>query len=209
MKDFPGNSHKTSVPPEPREKMKAVTTATTVRRKRNLGRQFKETFFKGDPRGAAEYVFFEVLVPSVKDMLFDGFESGIRSLIYGEDAKKRPSGASAGYAGLGHVAYNSMSSAAKTVQSERVISRRARARHDFGELVIASREEAENVLDLMFETLSRYGSVSVATLYELTGIQSSHTDMKWGWTELQGSKAVRTRQGGFLLDLPAPVELSG
>lgn len=60
----------------------------------------------------------------------------------------------------------------------------------------------------MFEILSRYGSVSVANLYELTDIVSSHVDHKFGWTSLQGAKVVRMRDGRFLLDLPEPESLN-
>jgi hypothetical protein len=49
--------------------------------------------------------------------------------------------------------------------------------------------------------------MNVADLYELTGLESNHTDMKWGWTQLRGAKAVRLRTGGFLLDLPEPQPL--
>ncbi len=91
---------------------------------------------------------------------------------------------------------------------QRSISRTSRARNHFDELIIASRQEAEEVIDRMFDIMSRYGSVSVADLYELTGLQSSHTDIKWGWTEMRGAKPVRLRQGGFLLELPEPQPLS-
>jgi hypothetical protein len=60
----------------------------------------------------------------------------------------------------------------------------------------------------MYDYMSRFGTVSVAHLYELTGIQSSHTDMKWGWDELRGSRVVPQRNGGgYLLDLPEPEPL--
>src|SRR3954454_10116741 len=87
------------------------------------------------------------------------------------------------------------------------MSRRARARHDFDEIVLESRGEAEEVIDRMYDLLSRYDSVSVADMYELTGIQSAHTDQKWGWTDLRGSTVTRTRAGGYLLDLPEPQPL--
>jgi hypothetical protein len=47
----------------------------------------------------------------------------------------------------------------------------------------------------------------VDELYEMTGIASTHTDRKWGWTSLPGAKVVRLRTGGFLLDLPEPEAL--
>jgi len=52
-----------------------------------------------------------------------------------------------------------------------------------------------------------YENVSVADLYELTGVQSAHTDQKWGWVDLRGSNVERTRQGGYVIALPEPVPL--
>lgn len=213
MQDFPANSQKAKPTSEPKEKIERVTSAEAVRRKRGLGRQFKETFIGGDARTAAEHVVFVVLIPSMKDMMFEAFESGLRSFIFGEGTRgaRRSGGSSSqGYGGLGQVAYNRMNPSANSkpvTAQQKMLSRRARARHDFDDLVIPSRRDAEEVIDRMFEELSRYGSVSVADLYELTGIQSAHTDMKWGWTSLQGAKAVPLRQGGFLLDLPDPQPL--
>lgn len=204
MQDFPGNSNKQNQP-GPREKVERVTSAEAVPRKRGLGRKFKETFVGGDARTAADHVLFAVVIPSVKDMMYDAFDSGMRSLIFGEAGSKRRNITSSGYSGLGHVSYDRMGPQTRPKPTDqRTLSRSARARHSFDDLVIPTRQEAEEVIDRLFDLLSRYGSVSVADLYELTGIQSTHTDMKWGWSELRGAKAVRLRTGGYLLDLPEP-----
>lgn len=204
MQDFPANSQKAKASAEPRAKIQPVTSAETVRRKRGLGQKFKGAFVGGDPRSAAEHVIFEVLIPSTRDMLYDAFEDWMRNLIFGAEHKPRRGGGAPSN-NLGHVAYNRQFPSKPPPQ--RMLSRKSRARHDFDELIIPSRQEAEEVIDQLFDLLSRYGSASVADLYELTGLQSSHTDMKWGWTELRGAKAVRLRQGGFLLDLPEPETL--
>lgn len=206
MHDFPANSHKAREA-EPREKIEPVTSAEAVRRKRGLGRQFKETFVGGDARTALHYMVGEVIIPAIQDTLIDAFQGGVERLIRGESSPRHRR-VSSGSSGYGHVAYNAYSQPSTTrTTSPRTMSRRSRARHEFDELIIPSRQEAEEVIDRMFDLLSRYGEVSVADLYELTGIQSSHTDMKWGWTELRGAKAMRLRQGGFLLDLPEPEPL--
>jgi hypothetical protein len=88
-----------------------------------------------------------------------------------------------------------------------VMSRQARARHDFDEIVLESRTEAEEVIDRLFDLVSRYESATVADLYELVGLASSHTDHKWGWTDLRGAGVSRVR-GGYLLDLPDPHPLN-
>lgn len=209
MQDFPTNSQKAKAASEPREKVKQVTSAETVRRKRGLGHKFKGAFIGGDVRSAVDHVVFQVLIPSARDTLFEAFEDGLRVMIFGENA--RGSRRSSGPGPMGQVSYNynsvSKPTAASRANEPRMLSRQARARHNFDDLVIPSRDEANEVLDQMYEWLSRYGQISVADLYEMTGIVSTHTDMKWGWTDLRGSKAMRLRQGGWLLDLPEPEPL--
>ena len=87
-----------------------------------------------------------------------------------------------------------------------MISRRARASHDFDEVILQSRAEAEEVIDNLYEVVSQYGAASVADLYQLVGITASHQDTKWGWTELRGTGVSKVRHG-YLLDLPQPVPL--
>lgn len=215
MHDFPGNSQKAKAraqtpppPPEERPKVERVTTSKPEQRKRGLSRRFKETFIGGTARDTAEYMVSDVVVPAVRDMLFDAFESGLHRLIYGESNRTRRNMPSS-YSNVGHVNYQGMSTsrpAAGAYQqpAERKMSRRSRSRHDFGEIIIDNRREADEVLELMFEYLNRFGEVKVADLYEMTGIAASHVDHKWGWTSLQGAKLVRTRDGRFLLDLPEP-----
>jgi hypothetical protein len=150
----------------------------------------------------------DVVVPTIRDMFVDALQGGIDRLFHGDTRTTRRRYASgpvsSSYAT--NVNYAGMSTNAS--QPARTLSRQSRARHEFDELIIPSMQEANEVIDRMFELLSRHGSVSVADLFELTGVQSSHTDMKWGWTNLRGAKAVkRGRQGGFVLDLPRPEEL--
>jgi len=207
MQDFPANSQKAkgAGAAEPREKVAQVTSAETVRRKRGLGKKFKETFVNGDARSVGDYIVFDVVIPSMKDMFVEAFEGGMRRLVYGETHKRHNT--SSGYSGLGNIAYNAINKPTAAAPGPRSLSRRARARFDFDDVIIQTRQEANEVLDRLYEELSRYGSVSVGVLYELTGIESSHTDMKWGWTDLRGSKALPLRGGGYLLDLPDPEAL--
>jgi hypothetical protein len=85
----------------------------------------------------------------------------------------------------------------------RAISRQARSRHNFDEIVLDQRAEAEEVIDRLFDVVNRYESATVADLYELVGLSSTHTDNNWGWTDLTGAGVSRIR-GGYLLDLPEP-----
>jgi hypothetical protein len=207
MQDFPPNSQKAKATEAPREKLKPVTSAETVRRKRGLGRKFKETFFGGTAKDAASLTVTDVLVPEIRDLMHNAILNILEYVFYGDRARPRRGGGILPNQNMGRVAYDSISKPTRASQQTTRISRKARARHDFDDLIIPTRQEAEEVLDQMFEILSRDGDVSVANLYELTGVRSEFTDTKWGWHNLRGAKAVRLRNGGFLLDLPEPEAL--
>lgn len=180
-----------------------VTSGETVRRRKPLRKQFSETFIAGDMRSAMRYVMFDVLLPAAKDMIVDAGSSGIEKLIFG-DARKR--GATTPQSGpTGYVSYNriAMGAASRLASPQRVMSRRARSRHDFDEIILDSRTEAEEVIDRLFDLVSRYETATVADLYELVGLASTHADHKWGWTDIRGAGVSRVRDG-YLLDLPDP-----
>jgi len=199
--EFPGNSDKQKLGEYEEKKVERVTTSEPIRRKKGLGKQFKNTFFGGDAKGALSFVIFGVLVPAAKDALADAGAQGIERLIFGESRHKRsapPSGPS------GYISYNRYApSRAGSEAPARALSRRARARHDFDEIILRTRPEAEEVIDRLYDLISRYEAASVADLYDLVGLESSHTDFKWGWTDLRGAQARKIREGYFL-DLPEP-----
>lgn len=208
MDDFPANSLKAKAPtPEPK-KLERVTSGP-VRRRKGLGRKFKETFIGGSAKTAGEYMAKEVVIPAVRDTLHDALQGGLEKFIYGESkGGRRPSAPpTSGYANLGQVDYTprGMSSRKPPTQT---LSRQSRSRQDFGEIVIESRRDAEEVVEQMFNVLGRYGQVAVADLYDLCGIEPGHTDYKWGWTDLQGAQPRPIRGGGgYVLALPKPQTL--
>lgn len=207
MEHFPPNSRKAEKTAEPKQ-VERVTSATAVRRKQPLGRKFSRTFFGGDARTASEYMVGHVVIPALKEMIVEAASTGFERLVYG-DVRPKGRGRGAPTSGpLGYVSYNRMGQPQQGPPQrgpqQPQLSRRARARHDFDDLVIPTRQEAEEVIDQMFDMISKYESVSVADLYTLTGLKADHTDFKWGWTDMRGASVGRVRGGGYLLDLPEP-----
>jgi hypothetical protein len=206
--EFPPNSavSKQSVPVD--KKVERVTSGEPVRRRKSLRKQFSETFVAGDARSAVTYVVLDVLLPAAKDMIVEAGSQGIEKLIFGDSSRRR--GARAPQSGpTGYVSYNRLSGpmgASRIPGPQRALSRAARGRHNFDEIVLEQRNEAEEVIDRLFDLVSRYDQATVADLYELVGLQSAHTDHKWGWEDLHGAGVTRVR-GGYLLDLPEPEPL--
>lgn len=201
--EFPSNSQASKTAPAEEKDIKRVTSDEPIRRRKPLRKRFSETFVAGDAKSAFNYVMFDVLIPAAKDMVAEAGAQGIEKLIFGDHRKRGSSPPNAGP--TGYVSYNRYSMG-KQNGPQRALSRQARARHDFDEIILPSRPEAEKVIDSLFEVVSRYGVASIADLYELVGLSSTHVDNKWGWEDLRGAGITRVR-GGFLLDLPEPESL--
>lgn len=197
--NYPSNSNKEreQTPAVPPKKVEKIIQGEAVQRKRPLGRRLAETFTGDDMRTAGSYVLFEVLAPALKTMISDAVSQGIERMLFGE-ARPRGGGIRTNY-----TSYNRMYSQSPTRREEpaRTISHRARAAHDFGEVILNSRGEAEDVLDRLGTLVDQYDVATVADLYELVGITGSFTDAKWGWSDLRGSDIRRVRDG-YLLVLP-------
>jgi hypothetical protein len=214
MDNYPSNSNKaTKAPVEEKQKIESVVSEGGVtRRKTPLGKRLAETFIGGDAKTVGGYVFFEVLVPAARDMIADAFTQGVERMIYGEVRSTgrrtgaRPSGTN------GYVSYNRIAQANNRPRGgldefrRREPDRRARATHDFDDIIIATRVEAQEVIQRLYDILEQYEQASVSDLYELLGITPSYTDEKWGWNDLAGTDMVKVRDG-YLLDLPKPIAL--
>lgn len=210
MENYPSNSvsRKNQRPPEAK-KIEKVTTGSIARRKQPLGKRFAAVFVGGDAKNVWNYIAFDILVPAAKDMLSDAVSSGIDQMLFGGEQRwggpsRRRGGNKTGP--LGSMSYGGRSGPINYQSQARQapqMSRGARASHNFDEIVLESRADAEQVIDRMFDLLNTYEVVTVAEMYELVGATSHFTDAKWGWTELPGAGVSRTR-GGFVLNLPRP-----
>jgi hypothetical protein len=205
--EFPPNNE-ASKRPGIDKNIEKVTSGQTKRRKRSLRKQFVDMFMAGDPRSAAQYALIDVLLPMIRDTVWETGSEYLRSLLQG--GTRRRGGSTIPPSGpLGHVNYTRFSgpmAGSRMSSSMRAMSRSARARHDFDEIVLESRTEAEEVIDRLFDLVAKYETATVADLYELVGLPSNYTDHRWGWTDVRGAGVTRIRDG-YLLDLPDPYPL--
>lgn len=221
MEDYPSNTRsdqdarKTPRPtrptkaPEKRVAAPVVDGSKVVRRKKPLGRRMSETFFGTDAKSVAGFVVMDVFVPAAKDLIVDMVTQGIERSLFGD---VRGSRSRAGRPGdRTYVSYGGASRPSSGRRDPRddprpSLSRRSRAQHEFDEIILGTRVEAEEVLDRLYDILNKYETASVADLYELLDITANPVDEKWGWDDLRGSGVIR-RRDGYLLNLPSPVSI--
>lgn len=209
MEEFPSNRASSDRPARRNQEPKRperVTSGKVVRRKKPLGRRFTETVVGGDARGVWEYVLLDVLIPAARDMIVDAGQEGLRRMVYGESShgRRQASRHSGGPHGAGFTNYSRYSRSRP--DEPRSMSRQARAKHDFDEIILETRVEAEETLDRLFERIDQYKAATVTDLYDIVGVTGNYTDDKYGWTDLRNAGVSRTK-GGYLLDLPRPEAL--
>lgn len=195
--DFPSNSKTKETKEE--KKVEKVVTGKVVRRKKPLAKKLSDTFIDDDVDTVKGYIFWDVIVPGIKNTIADVITDGIEMLLFGE-ARGR------GAKHKRHGAYGKINYAAPLRPGRREASHRTRTTHDFDEFVLDSRAEANDVLTHLVDIVDTYGEASVYDLYELLGVTADHTDRKYGWTNLSASDVIRVRDG-YIIKLPRTILL--
>ena len=200
--DFPSNSHKSKEETKkPEKKVEKVTSGKVVKQKKTLGKKFAETFLGDNIESVSSYIIYDIIIPAAKNMISDTVSNGIEMLLFGQTRGSR----TRRDRGKSYVSYSNYYKDRDRYR-DRQISQRNRARHNFDDIILESRGEAEEVLSHLVDLTEDYGMASVADLYDLVGVTSNFTDNKYGWDNLSSGRVVPVR-GGYLLELPRPIVL--
>ena len=90
--------------------------------------------------------------------------------------------------------------------NNKVSYRDAYYRKNVDNIIFDSRETAENVLEASKEIINKYGVVTIADMYDLSGLDTPYTGQKYGWVDLKEAKIIRVRQG-YELVLPEMIPI--
>ena len=196
-KEYPGNSHRDRERPE----IKSVVKGKVTLKAPSTGDRLKNTVWGKYVKPALIFAGVSIILPALKDMAEDAVTSMIRGAFSGGDYSTRRAKAQNGYTNYGAFSKNPQQ------ETKRELSPRARANHDFRELILESRAEGDYILNQLEELVEKYGHAKLKDMYELAGINGSFADEKWGWYDLSTAR-VRTHAGGYLLDMPKtePIE---
>lgn len=212
MDNLPSNSHRQHrEQQEEPKKLEKIVTGEVVTRKRPLVSRMRDTLFAGRADVVGEYVFWDVLVPSAKDTIIDAGITFLERMFRGEGYTSRtrtliPGQSRGTYGNQTNYRAAFQGNPTTAQQAPLGLSRQDRAQHNFQQLIIPTRPEAEAIIDALYNRIAEYNAVTVADLYDLCGITVSYTDDKYGWTDIRGAGIIRIN-GGFTLDLPRPEPL--
>lgn len=183
------------------KKLQKVVSGKVVKKKKPLDQRIVEAFAGEEVGDVKGYIFQDVLVPAIKDMISDAVSGGIDMILFGE-TRRRTTNKSKTYTSYGNYYRKDEKRDSRSEKS----NHRSRSSSMGGDIILETRQDAENVLYSLFDALEQYGAVRVADLTELLGETGPFTDNYWGWEDLSGADIKRVRDG-YLLVLPRPIDL--
>lgn len=203
MPEYPDNSHSArernqngTAPPA--KKLEKVVNGGAKTRKKSEVKKLTSIFVPEDVENVKSYILMDVIVPGIKGAIADAMSI----ILFGETGRiggRRDKGSRRSY---------------QMYYDDRRDDRRDYARprgttgFDYDDIVFDTRGDADMVLEHLEEAIATYGLVSVADLYDLSGVTCrSYTANKYGWTDIRTAKVIRTRDG-YILQLPRTVQIN-
>lgn len=180
-------------------KLEPVVTGTTKAKKKNfLEKTADELIAQKDSSIIRGYLFKDVFIPAFKSLTYNLIDGAVRMLLYGGNApvdnRTRSSNA--------YVSYSSLSTKNQVRPTNMVSGLDV---FSFEKIMFSSKSDAINVLDQMYELLSRYQLVRVSQFYDLSNFVTDNIQAtKFGWLDLSGAEVVSDYGGGYFIKLPKP-----
>jgi hypothetical protein len=212
--NYQGNSNKDKAEEKKdvaKPKVQKVVHGNVTERKPGLGKRIKDTFLGGeDIQTVLENVVVDVVVPQVKDLMFDFVSTTVQRKLFGTSRPIRTGntsgngGAKINYGGMFN-GNSQQNPAGRAGQAEP--AKTSRTSKAYENLVFDNRGDAESVIDALATAIDQYNVVTLSDLYEMIGHTGKYTDEKYGWDTMVGATVHRVRDG-FLLQLPEPKFLS-
>ena len=174
------------------EPVEKVTTGVAVVKKKTFGRKVLDLFLSEKIDDVGDYVTHNVIGPGIKSLLYDMVNSAVSMMFWGDPNVRRNS-----RNGGGRKDYDKM------YDDRRRRERGRRPAYDYDDIIFETRDDAERVLDRLYDQLDRYGKARVADLYEAAGLSpdGNYTVNYYGWYSLRGAGVYPTSEG-WAIDLP-------
>lgn len=189
-----------------------IPTGQAVTRKKGLGRKFREQFAGDDAKTVGMYLLVDVVVPALKNLLYDLGNEGLKRSLFGGGSRPGAVGTIIGstLASTSRTAYSSFSKAAPNPATQigpsSEMTPQQRAMHDFSGIVLQTREQAYQIVDILSGLIDDYGAATVNDFYACIGQTPEFTAVKYGWKSLSQVEVRHIREG-YLLEMPRPVVL--
>lgn len=195
---------------EEKKKIEPVVTGPVKIRKKSLMEKIGEAFISVDFKEAVKDTNTKLIIPIVKKTFIDVVNNTLNTMLFGNNSSNAPKwfgGGSIFGGGIGYsvptINYSGISTALNSKPAVPAVPNIP----TYDEIVLASKEDADRVLDTLQAQLERFGSVTISDLYEAVGLPAVSTHYNYGWKNLAGA-GIGIVSGGYLLKLPTAIPLN-
>lgn len=165
------------------------SNSNNKREKKEFVAQATGTTDDGILNRAWDYILNSVLIPTLKRAISDAISGGVDILLFGTTTRTPSSQRSQTYTSYDKY-YHGPDTARQPVRYSGYSSARQPATPYFN-----TREDAEDVLAALGESLEDFGMVTVSEMYDLCGLESKYPDNYYGWDNLNSARIIETRRG--------------
>lgn len=212
LSEIPSNSNKnkneqeTEVKTPPKNITPSVTEGVTLKKK-GFFSNFKKSMIAEDAATVGSYIVDEVIVPTLKELIYNIVAGTLESCMWGTTRGRRSSGhilKGKGKVDYTQFQYDSIGGKARRDPVHDSVKRIGG--FDFDAIVFDDRATAKKVLDDMIFFIEEYDRVTVNDLFDMCNKSKfvPPTATHYGWTDLRGVQPKMIRGGKFILDLPDP-----
>ena len=181
------------------EPSRAVNPVAKGRLKKDsTAKKAVKSMIKVDGHQIKDFVFGEVLIPTLKDAVYKIITNGLSMVLF--DRVDGPKGSRSGLSGtrISYSGYYRGDSPLRESRSDRY-SRRESFVPD-GQIVYTTRQEAEDIIDGMADIIDQYGQVSIADMYDLSDVSAPpHTYNRYGWRTVRDFYTRHTSDGWVIV----------
>lgn len=176
-----------------------IRPVTAKPKKKKFGQKLKEAMFSEDIGNGSvtEYVFFKILVPSVKRILADMANTAI-NMALGLDPKTRTISANTHQANASNYRDRNYARSGGDIPGYR--RRTAVSELEWDE------DTAKDIFNQMSDLIDRYGTCSISDAYSIMNMPQMirTTDNNWGWTSMAHADVVPVDplRERWIVDLP-------
>lgn len=199
--DLP-NKSESPAPEPPKKDIKQVVTGAKVV-DRSARKRFVDFLVAESPKALLGKIGRDIVVPRLKQGFEEAANNFLAGMLWG-DSSNRPLPPTVRGTVLrgGGTNYNQLSSQPSALTQAREANV-TRSSGNYKDIICPDQQRAEFLLANLYDTLNQYRVVAVGDLYEMAGITPAISDNAYGWTNLDGARISKVREG-YLLELPRP-----
>lgn len=180
----------------------AVEKGAAKKVKKTLTERIAGAFTKEDLTTVAE----NTILPGLQDVAYSTFNTILNLIIY-QDARGRRGRPSQGRGGVTGSSIIDYSARYLSRGGDVKVNDRKPLSSVYDDVWVRTPEEAQDIIDRLFDTIEGQNYVSVANLYQAAHMTPVQTDFNYGWYDIS-SAHIMPRDGGFVIKMARPEALT-